>query len=77
MPLMKFQTVGREEHRHGRVAVLLDADANQKKAFVHILEARDLFGPYSGKDAMPEHIHFRVQLLPSQNNIMVTQVCNP
>ena len=74
MPLMKFQTVGRDRHRYGRISVVFDADVAQKKLFVNMLEARDLNGGYTGDTVHPQYTHFRLQLLPSQNPVLVTQV---
>ena len=31
MPLLKFQTVGRERHRHGRVQLIIEGDVQTKK----------------------------------------------
>jgi hypothetical protein len=44
MPLMKFQTMGRDTHRFGRIALTVDANPFQKKLFITVLEGRQLNG---------------------------------
>jgi hypothetical protein len=34
MHSVRYETVGRDTHRHGRVSCLLDVDVRQKKLFV-------------------------------------------
>ena len=74
MPLLKFQTIGRNNHRFGRVSLLMEVDRKMKKLFVTLEQAKSLNGGYTGKDIRPEFVHFRLQLLPSQNVVAVTQV---
>lgn len=74
MPLLKFQTVGKEKHRMGRVALVIDIDKKLKKLFVSVEQAKGLNGDYVGQDIKPEFVHFRLQLLPHQNPMLVTQV---
>eukprot|EP00039_Didymoeca_costata_P015995 m.279354 g.279354 ORF g.279354 m.279354 type:complete len:1428 (+) comp16321_c1_seq34:142-4425(+) len=73
MPLLKFQTVGKEKHRMGRVALVIDIDKKLKKLFVSVEQAKGLNGDYVGQDIKPEFVHFRLQLLPHQNPMLVTQ----
>jgi hypothetical protein len=76
MPLLKFQTIGREKHRFGRVAVLLDVDRKMKKLYLTCEQGKGLNGGYNGRDVQAELLHFRVQLLPSQNQVQVLKVRN-
>jgi len=41
---MKFQTMGRDTHRFGRIALTVDANPFQKKLFITVLEGRQLNG---------------------------------
>ena len=73
MPLLKFQTIGRDKHRFGRESLLMEVDQKMKKLYVTCEQAKSLNGGYTGKDIRPEFVHFRLQLLPAQNVVAVTQ----
>ena len=71
--MQKFKTIGRDTHRHGRVACLADIDLVRRKLYVNVLESRGL---NAGFQTVPNDalVTFRVQLLPSKNQAMVHQV---
>ena len=75
MPIHKFQTVGRNTHRHGRLSCLLDIDVQHKKLFVYLLEGRGL-GTGTELNDPNAHIMVRTALLPSKNLALVQQVRN-
>lgn len=73
----RYETIGRDTHRHGRISCLLDVDVRQKKLFVHLIEAR---GIGSGVEAIAidgAQLHVRTMLLPSKNPILVHEVRYP
>lgn len=75
MAFARFKTLKRDQHRHGRVACLLDVDVPRKKLILNLLEARGLDAGF-GKDRSTEdvYIQFRVQLLPAQDPVKVHKV---
>lgn len=75
MAFARFKTLKRDQHRHGRVACLLDVDVPRKKLIFNLLEARGLDAGF-GKDRSAEdvYIQFRVQLLPAQDPVKVHKV---
>lgn len=70
---LKFQTVGRDQHRHGRVACLLDVDMVQKKLFLSLVEARGLDAGF-GASIPNAFVNIRMQLLPHKNQALVREV---
>ena len=71
----RFKTLKRDQHRHGRVACLLDVDVPRKKLIFNLLEARGLEGGFSrGESTEDVYIQFRVQLLPAQDPVKVHRV---
>ena len=75
MAFARFKTLKRDQHRHGRVACLLDIDVPRKKLIFNLLEARGLDAGFS-KDRSTEdvYIQFRVQLLPANDPVKVHKV---
>ena len=55
---MKFQTMGRDTHRFGRIALTVDANPFQKKLFITILEGRHLNGAVTSQSLDGHFIRF-------------------
>ena len=72
-PVRHAVQIGRNTHRHGRVACLADIDLVRRKLYVNVLEARGL---EAGFFVVPDDalVTFRVMLLPAKNTSMVHQV---
>lgn len=47
MHSVRYETVGRDAHRHGRVSCLLDVDIRQKKLFVRCVSHNSLYSLFT------------------------------
>lgn len=70
----RFRTVGRNDHRHGRVALLMDMDLQKRSLHVNLIQARGLSTGFTTPQNI--FIKFRMQLLPMRNSVLVHKVLN-
>jgi hypothetical protein len=63
----RFKTLRRDQHRHGRLACLIDVDLAKKQLHFNLLEARGLDAGFG--DASNAFVQVRVQLLPSTGGV--------
>ena len=74
MQTSRYETIGRDTHRHGRVSCLMDVDLRQRKLFVSVVEAKGLAAGLEDLTDDGAQITVRTQLLPSKNPIIVHEV---
>eukprot|EP00038_Savillea_parva_P000875 m.99382 g.99382 ORF g.99382 m.99382 type:complete len:1726 (+) comp10307_c0_seq1:211-5388(+) len=73
MSNMRYETIGRDTHRHGRISCLIDVDKKQKKLFVHLIEARGIGNWIEPIENEGAEFYVRTMLLPSKNPMLVQE----